>query len=68
MPQSTVTRKPTASRKRSAATTLWVATRKGLWTLSSDESRRTWKISGPAFLGHIVHHAVMDPRVRLMSK
>ena len=64
MAQQTATGKPAASRKRSAATTLWIATRKGLWTLASDETRRSWKIAGPAFLGHIVHHAVVDPRER----
>jgi photosystem II stability/assembly factor-like uncharacterized protein len=39
-----------------------IATRKGLWTLASDDTRRTWKIAGPKFLGHIVHHATLDPR------
>jgi hypothetical protein len=39
-----------------------IATRKGLWRLASDASRRTWKLTGPAFLGHVVHHAVADPR------
>ena len=41
---------------------LLIATRKGLWTLTSDASRRSWKLSPPAFLGHIVHHAMLDPR------
>ena len=41
---------------------LLIATRKGLWTLTSDASRRAWKLAGPQFLGHIVHHAVLDPR------
>lgn len=59
---TTTTRAPTPSRKRSAATTLLIATRKGLWTLVGDESRRSWKLVGPHFLGHIVHHAVLDPR------
>ncbi|MEP6656183.1 MAG: glycosyl hydrolase [Betaproteobacteria bacterium] len=39
-----------------------IATRKGLWTLQSDESRRAWKLNGPHFLGNVVHHAVLDPR------
>jgi hypothetical protein len=43
-------------------TTLLIATRKGLWTLAADAARRTWKLSGPTFLGHIVHHAMADPR------
>jgi hypothetical protein len=36
--------------------TLLIATRKGLWTLVSDTARRGWKLAGPTFLGHIVHH------------
>src|SRR4051812_40858578 len=43
-------------------TRLLIATRKGLWTLTSDVSRNGWRIAGPQFLGHIVHHAVADPR------
>ena len=41
-----------------------VATRKGLWTLAGDAARRSWKLSPPMFLGHVVHHAVLDPRDR----
>ena len=41
---------------------LLIATRKGLWTLTGDASRRAWKLKGPHFLGHIVHHARLDPR------
>jgi photosystem II stability/assembly factor-like uncharacterized protein len=33
-----------------------------LWTLTSDPPRRNWKLTGPHFLGNIVHHAVQDPR------
>src|ERR1700741_560379 len=44
------------------ATTLLIATRKGLWTLTGDPARRKWKLGGPEFLGHIVHHAIKDPR------
>jgi photosystem II stability/assembly factor-like uncharacterized protein len=43
---------------------LLVATRKGLWTLTADASRRTFKLAGPQFLGHVLHHAVCDPRDR----
>ena len=50
--------KPAAPKR----TTLLIATRKGLWVLGSDAARRSWKLTGPAFLGHIVHHAVVDPR------
>src|SRR3954471_7239988 len=44
--------------------TLIVGTRKGLWICSSDASRSTWATRGPVFLGHVVHHAVLDPRDR----
>ena len=44
------------------AVTLLVATRKGLWTLASDGTRRTFRLAGPHFLGHVVHHALRDPR------
>ncbi|MEJ7670572.1 MAG: glycosyl hydrolase [Casimicrobiaceae bacterium] len=41
---------------------LLIATRKGLWTLESDAARLTWKLAGPQFLGHLVHHAMVDSR------
>jgi len=50
------------SRAGGARTQLLIATRKGLWTMTSDATRRAWTLSGPSFLGHIVHHAVLDPR------
>jgi len=43
---------------------LWIATRKGIWTLTSDAARNGWKLAGPDFLGHIMHHVVADPRDR----
>jgi len=43
-------------------TTLLVATRKGAWLFHGDEERRQWRVDGPHFLGHIVHHLVLDPR------
>ena len=58
---ATTARKNTA---RAPTVTLFVATRKGLWTLASDAARRNWKLAGPHFLGHIVHHARVDPRDR----
>jgi len=39
-----------------------IGTRKGGFILRSDRARRAWKLSGPTFLGHIVHHLVLDPR------
>jgi len=42
---------------------LLIGTRKGLWTLTTDD-RRQWRVSEPEFLGHIISHAVLDPRDR----
>jgi photosystem II stability/assembly factor-like uncharacterized protein len=39
-----------------------VATRKGAWLLHGDAARKTWRVDGPHFLGHIIHHLVLDPR------
>ena len=41
---------------------LLVGTRKGAFCLVSDSERRTWTLSEPLFLGHIVNHWVSDPR------
>ena len=49
-------------RSRANSVRLLIATRKGLWTLESDAARQEWTLSGPQFLGHIVHHAMVDPR------
>ena len=43
---------------------LLVATRKGIWLLHADRERRSFRLDGPHFLGHEVHHAVLDPRDR----
>jgi hypothetical protein len=59
-----------ASKKRNAAKKkapqarqlLFVATRKGAWIFRGDAARRTWRADGPHFLGHIIHHLVLDPR------
>jgi len=59
MPRSTVTPARAAISKR---VRLLVATRKGLWSIASDPARNAWKLVGPQFLGHIVHHAMLDPR------
>ncbi|HEX9779502.1 MAG TPA: sialidase family protein, partial [Geopsychrobacteraceae bacterium] len=48
----------------SGPVTLLIATRKGAWLLKGDSGRRGWQIEGPIFLGHIVHHMVLDPRDR----
>jgi len=41
---------------------LLVATRKGAWFYESDAERKTWRVDGPHFLGHIINHLVLDPR------
>jgi hypothetical protein len=41
---------------------LLVATRKGAWIYHGDAARRSWRVDGPHFLGHIVNHLVLDPR------
>jgi photosystem II stability/assembly factor-like uncharacterized protein len=41
---------------------VWIGTRKGLFVLRPDARRRAYRLSGPQFLGHIVHHIVQDPR------
>ena len=46
----------------SGVITLFIGTRKGAFTLKSDRTRRSWRLSAPIHLGHIVHHMVCDPR------
>jgi hypothetical protein len=57
-------KKSRPKRRGATGVRLLIATRKGLWTLTGDSARRSWKLAGPQFLGHIVHHAVADPRDR----
>ena len=42
--------------------TLWIGTRKGAFTLRPGTGAGRWRLGGPQFLGHIVHHVVQDPR------
>lgn len=61
------TRKGAAPAKRATApaarrTVLLVATRKGAWLLHADGTRRSWRLDGPHFLGHVINHLVLDPR------
>src|SRR5450755_3662319 len=51
-----------ASKRSSPRVVVLVATRKGAWLYHGDVSRRTWRVDGPHFLGHIVSHVVLDPR------
>lgn len=39
-----------------------VGTRKGLFVLTSDETRREWSVEGPHLTGFEVFHAMRDPR------
>jgi len=41
---------------------LAVATRKGAWLFHGDRARKQWRVDGPHFLGHMIHHLVLDPR------
>jgi hypothetical protein len=41
-----------------------VATRKGAFLVRVDPARRRFRLEGPHFLGHVVHHVVLDPRDR----
>jgi photosystem II stability/assembly factor-like uncharacterized protein len=43
-------------------TKLLVGTRKGLFVLTSNAERTEWATGEPMFLGHIIQHAVLDPR------
>jgi photosystem II stability/assembly factor-like uncharacterized protein len=59
---NTTTRPPA---KRAAApprVLVMVATRKGAWFFQGDSARRSWRVDGPHFLGHIISHVVLDPR------
>ena len=44
------------------AVAVLVGTRKGLFVLTGDETRREWAIDGPHLTGWEVFHAVRDPR------
>ena len=50
------------TRSARGKTLVLVATRKGAWIFHGDASRRTFRTSGPHFLGHVVNHLVLDPR------
>ena len=64
-PKSRTRPRPASRPTRSAArVTLLVGTRKGAWLYHADASRTRWRVDGPHFLGHIVHHVVLDRRDR----
>ncbi|HMJ49201.1 MAG TPA: glycosyl hydrolase, partial [Burkholderiales bacterium] len=54
--------KPMTPKPSTGSISLLVATRKGAFIFKSDKARRAWKIAGPMFFGHMVHHMVLDPR------
>ncbi len=54
----------TAFRPAAGSVALLIGTRKGAFLLRSDHPRRTWTLSAPILLGHIVHHLMLDPRDR----
>ncbi|MCF8721189.1 sialidase family protein [Nitrospina gracilis] len=56
-------RKKTASRSsQTRKLVVLVGTRKGAWFYYGDTRRKSWKVSGPHFLGQIINHVVLDPR------
>ncbi len=54
--------KPAARKRPARRALVLVATRKGAWLLHGDAARRSWRVDGPHFLGHMVSHVVLDPR------
>jgi photosystem II stability/assembly factor-like uncharacterized protein len=60
--KQTMPERPTPKRMGASKVLVLVATRKGAWLYRSDAARKAWRASGPHFLGHIVHHMVLDPR------
>jgi photosystem II stability/assembly factor-like uncharacterized protein len=53
---------PRKSASTSSTTVVLVATRKGAWLFHADKKRKSWRVDGPHFLGHTIHHLVLDPR------
>lgn len=45
-----------------ASSTLWIGTRKGAFALRASPRGGKFKLAGPQFLGHVIHHVVQDPR------
>jgi len=55
---------PTKPRPATGSLALLIGTRKGGFILRGDRDRKTWRMSGPHFLGSQIHHMVFDPRDR----
>ena len=49
-------------REEVAEIILLVATDKGAFLYFADSDRRHWDVSGPHFMGSVIHHLVLDPR------
>jgi hypothetical protein len=62
MPARKARRTSTARAPRERRLVLLVATRKGAWLFHGDGARKTWRVDGPHFLGHVLNHVVLDPR------
>ena len=68
--RKSVTRKPATTmrvkrpvrRRPMGRVLVLVAARKGAWLLHGDATRKTWRVDGPHFLGHIINHVMLDPR------
>ena len=41
---------------------LLVGTKRGAFIVSSEDFRKSWKVSAPILLGHIINHVIPDPR------
>ncbi len=52
------------TRAATGSVALLIGSRKGGFLLRGDRNRKSWKITGPFFLGSQVHHMVLDPRDR----
>jgi len=61
-PVTTARAKRPARRRPASRVLVLVSTRKGAWLLHGDAKRKTWRVDGPHFLGHIINHLVLDPR------
>jgi len=58
MPRS---RETTSPQVVTGSVALLIGTREGAFILRGDPTRRTWKLSAPMVLGHIVPHMVLSP-------
>ncbi|MFO0567176.1 MAG: hypothetical protein U0263_16015 [Polyangiaceae bacterium] len=47
---------------KKASVSVLLATRKGAFLFHGDAARKRWSLDGPHFLGHVIHHLVLDPR------